>query len=1456
MRQINKSVDTVRCIVGNNPVSDKHGINRRVEEIFDDDYKVYKEPAKKVYLDELEAQEMEKRLHEDPMFLARTMSLYSYPSGIGLDLSDWNVWSKYRAIISDVKSVDKYTDCLQIRTPWNCTTSEMRQFKYMGVDVVIGYGGCNPNGYFVHQNESVTIDGYWNGFWLDMDNYQANQYIDMWIEFATGNRDLYNRNRTVMTLEYGNMSGKLDMFKLHNLMRNGTDRFYRLWIRTRHFSTGSNAEQDSENGFLYAGWDKFAQPGKEGHTFNNGVMTRFPMPVMKIHTKRFNSFEDGVVKSTAKVELSFDPYSSVWRAPESGPISQTGAKMTCIKTTLLNRKFDVRCISKGYWESGDGTNRLDMHIAKGEPGNSWYTKWYEFDNSTWCNMDQWRGQAIEYRQEITYYLEDDTHAYTIDMGYSAIGWTKQRLGTGGHTEEINNYEYYTLYTVPINDRPSVRPVFSNINIPVRYDNILYPWGQTLRVDSNATDPEGDEMIYGWKGRSKKVFDFNDPSGYWRLDSQLSDTTRDLYLQPATLLDKLYKRFPAGTNLEHSELGIEVSVYDRFYEDGVMKESRSKNSGEGWSGYKFESPIKNLKCVNTKTYPNTQFVIFDGQPVEIANEVSLKLFYDIFDGTDGKRHYISSRIYPSISDISSNTNIKKEVPLLGVWSDNGFLDLYNKWSSNTNVDNVNFTNTFKDTNHGREVRGNFVALFTGVMTLGRYEYIIDWKGYTDKPELIINSDNPSDKNYVFYVNAYPDCVININEVTYEKEGPVATCNITVRDVNKGNKVFLIQRVWITITIKGKSLTRELATNVNDNIYNKYDYNLDLIGAIKQLAPELLTQPYNSPEYATITVHSNNNYPYGTTDDGSREVNSDNSRSYTTDILIDFKPDLYIELSTNKGEGVNVTVRDRNNTGVKTVLYAKPIGTTNWTQITTSYEATPNIFGFFPNNHGFNDHDRGKDFIFAVRTKSIVEGGAEIFHEFDNRFMWNELPYVTIKKLDIVDNSIHDNGENIIWSNNCGNSIKAIVNILDTDAVLLYNYIKYGDNKFINSISSDNSPIDMNVSLSAIDINTNVSGIYPIDLTQVLSYVIQASDSFSVFGNIDEGGRFKLIEPIKRTNYNLLPIDDTATVENGVIYGIRFSVNYDIQALECSKFNDTDWMFKHILYAIPDDNPTGEFKIDEQTHSGLGIPNRVTYNVDMQKQYGTYSFTPAKAYIFKVRTLLCKTSYAETSSRDMNNIIYETYCDNVGKAVYGSNPAPVKILYPTGTNGIMIKNPPIVIQIPDQTDGSNKVIDEIGVDFGDGINWIKPGNAENYNNSIVSILYDREFTDGIHEVKLYIKSKLTSMISEARSAFINIQSNILIVNEGELITPLRTARDEVNKIRNAYGLNNAEFESDEEGVAISFNNAIGTIQDGYNEFVDKIKSNIGGSDSTYIDLYYEELILATITNKLNEALSHYK
>lgn len=1448
--------------------------------------------GEKIYLDDLAPMIEKEALMKDPMYLYKksinegkfmtvdidvynTIQSRAYPSGNDINVSDWGAWDYYRPWIDTVTPESKYADTIRIRLPFNCTTDNMRKFKYFGVDVVIGYGNVG-NGYFIGQDRSITIDGYWNGCYGYLDNYSAGQYVDMYINWAgRANNPIYNRDKSIMQVTYGGMGGNLTIYQLHNLMREGTRKFYRAWVRTRYFSEGTEANQNTNNGFIYAGYDNFAYPGRDGHTFNNGVLVIYPMPMaMTGYTHRQATFESTdltnpkwVQQNMMLVTTNHDPYARVYRAPASGPISQTGAVMTEFRNLKYNAAFYVDI----YY---DYTVRLTTSIVPSEVPNGMLIKDSWHYAQSWNDPHARAGATIYQRCSLRYYytseLGNDNAVWGVDFAFGApisMGWARRQFERG----------LYSHYELTNNRLPSISPSYGD-DVGVRYNNIAYPW-VNLACKSNASDSNNDTLKFNWKVRLNTHVTNNQ---FWLNDVHLS-SNRDTNVTPVWIMDQVHAKLKASgisnPDTHHKAIGIEGSVHDQYENVGKLKSSNWINSGASWIGRNCEYPIYNLRAVDENKVNSPSYTTIVGYKCQVSNVVKPAIYYTSRpDGScnrTGYKHYLAFRLVDDRA-IAGNAGYRQKNIIANAFGAN-WQERWNNFSTAYNLSvNINITDYMHSagptTDRKSLMRGKFIKSCVGVITEGRWDYVQDWNQTGNRTNTVHPSnqfDNPAMHSTIYYLNIYPDCTIALETPTFTTTSMTLNTRCYAADRNyDAGAVFKVKRIWYVITVdgvSGKSYTKEVIANANALDYHNATVNGMITEAVTAICGSAVAGIGKVVRY---TMHANNNFDYGDTSDGTRDGNRNGSTTeYVKTINFDLSSDPTVTTTAAMGETATVNLILKNSNYKKNVIYktvwVKAVKDTEWKVLGTNYKlvngATVQVT-FNPTSMGYSEASyRGEQFQFKIDVANEVTNGYKVNFIPNARWKWNSIPTLQITSLSVP---AGDAGfaSSLDYAGNCSNKFSVAGTVSDDDTVKVHHYINDGTNKLIVSDVAAPAPVNYNKTWTAEQLNSAVSGLYPIDLNKKLKYGAQANDSYNKYSvGQNHATQFKLLTPIKKSGYNHVGVTGYSTKEGSVVYGTRVTISCNVQHWASSKFTGSEWKYRHFVYAVNTKSGSPTFYVQHTVHDGMNIPSSLSFTIDMKTNS---NFIPGEKYKFRIYTRVTK---FDSSGKDLSDStvnldtrIYQSADDYFGETQFGSKPIAPTIVYPVANSTSQCGNPSVVFTIPAQTDPSNNKISAIGIVRDGGISWNDVvGDFGLTQDGVVgktlSWVVQSEMGAGVHTIGIKIRSALTGQESDVKTISYTVTNKNLVVTSGELMTSMNAIKTEIDNFRRAYGLSNGSYESQSAGTYITFSNAITTIVNGYNAVIDRINSYSGSKKrAAKLSIANEAITLASATTKMHDYL----
>lgn len=198
--------------------------------------------------------------------------------GRELVLTDRNVWNVYSP---NPPIINWITDSkISIVTRRITAGDTNDKFKYIGIDMFIGYGRYNSSPFLPY--ESVSIMGYWNDY-AGMNKYLNQSSPGDLVEFIIDFRYLYdhhggdfvlNFNKEPIRCPYGipgvEGGSRMNYRDLYKIFKVSGAIYFRVWHRTR-WACEDNSAKLTDVGYIYSGYvDDFQHP-TVGHTFEGGV---------------------------------------------------------------------------------------------------------------------------------------------------------------------------------------------------------------------------------------------------------------------------------------------------------------------------------------------------------------------------------------------------------------------------------------------------------------------------------------------------------------------------------------------------------------------------------------------------------------------------------------------------------------------------------------------------------------------------------------------------------------------------------------------------------------------------------------------------------------------------------------------------------------------------------------------------------------------------------------------------------------------------------------------------------------------------------------------------------------------------------------------------------------------------------------------------------------------------------
>ncbi|MEI2420726.1 hypothetical protein V6O07_10670, partial [Arthrospira platensis SPKY2] len=161
---------------------------------------------------------------------------------------------------------------------------------------------------------------------------------------------------------------------------------------------------------------------------------------------------------------------------------------------------------------------------------------------------------------------------------------------------------------------------------------------------------------------------------------------------------------------------------------------------------------------------------------------------------------------------------------------------------------------------------------------------------------------------------------------------------------------------------------------------------------------------------------------------------------------------------------------------------------------------------------------------------------------------------------------------------------------------------------------------------------------------------------------------------------------------------------------------------------------------------------------------------------------------------------------------------------------------------------------GWNHSDNNNWIANPQS-NYNNKTIVFNWTNGLGRGqVVNVKFKIKSRLTGLTSDTDNYPININSNNYIRSQGNLLDGLTDAKDGINALRRAYGMNNFNYPSTATGVPVTFANHIQCIETAYNEWANIVRGY--GTPASNLSISNGVFILASSTATIHNQITEFR
>lgn len=1453
--------DTLECN-GGDPYSSKLGRSIHQNDPEDD----------KVYLDDMGIEGFNLRLN-----------------GNDIDINNQSHWNKYRPWLSTIlgntsygSTINKYKFRVEMKCPDHCTTAEMRRFKYIGFDLIIGHGNHSTSAPYLHKAGSFVIDGYNNGYWADLDSYSASSYIQWNVSLDLSSTGVIKARNNSQLHYNGNA---MTWGHVHNYLRHSGVIYLRGWVRTRHFS---GTDQNSTNGFMYTGYDNMTTPGQVGHTFNNGILLKIPQACMDV-TNGFILYnhEDGRRKSTMRYEWFYDPYVSVYRGKASGAASASGEVSFAKNVKIVNVDWIVWFAWSTNGEAGPAESRVRKDIIGSSMPNSSKSEFFNNEAQGWLDCTAHSGKTLlgHPRARIYPYGTGDGAFYSVDYGSSHYGWNVGTIDTtSGGTNPWQNPSWAMSFRQDnkVNTFPTVAPQYVH-NGGHRYNTILYPYN-TSNLKSYADGRNGEGMwgsdtnghgilVYAWKLRSRAVYEFSE--SYYEYDAHIAnDPTkhRDMNITADFMYTKICERWQAifgadcSTHIEYKELGIEHGAYDRHSVNGYLKESDYAWSGAGWQGVKLESTAKNIKCINWDTYNagTTVWTSIDGEKVEVTNSTYPTIYFTCKPNTHaGKRYFLTAKLCDNVGQLTTSGG-HSEKYLLGKWGGDHYNDKWANWSTTHYAPRTNLTNHFKFGSNTKQhhIRGKFVKIFVGVITTGKYDYQTNWDYSGNRPDTVHSSDvntSPGNHTYRYYLNIYPDTALSIVRAGHYTDNMYMVINTHATDKNRGSSVFKLKRIWVVITGEGssKSYTKEYIANANATSYSK-DQDSFITPAVISIYGSIKA---GIGKNITFTMHANNNFDYGDTSDGTRDYNSNGTRPYVVSRRFDLNPNMGCTVSNTIGESVNITITRPStyDKHVDWILYARHESTSAWTEIGRSSNTAS--IAFNPSSKNFSSTNRGKRFKFKILADTSVVDGFRGETEYDYLWRWNSIPTCTLSNQSGA--YCTDSG---MTFNNVTNAFTSSVytgctvnNDGNLDQTRVYYGMRYAGDKWMYDENIAHSTSDTYAYSAA-----NLDVMYPCDLNTLMYRIAKAKDSHGMFSPVAVSTTgIKFLDPVIYGAISVKPVSGFGTQSGSIIHGTKVEVTVPITHTVRSKFVNTDWKYRHFIYAREKNGSTDDsskyFYISNVVHAGNSIPSSIKFTVDMMSNS---KFIASRTYEFRIYTRVTKyNGSSDIGGTSISERIYQMYTTGFyGSVMFGKKPDAPRILYPVHNSVFNCGNPSLIISCPTQSNPSNVNMTHIGLDKGTGsIGWYTAAQlgVPDFNGRNIKWVWREPVSAGAKDIKIYIKSGMTNMISDPSTCRINVTTTNYQKSHGDVIAALHDIRAEVNRLRVAYGLSASNFTDTSSGVHLTFNNAVTVISDEYNDVITKINSYTGTfATALPMNISNQTLIMADHTKIMHDDLKKIK
>ena len=1387
-------------------------------------------------------------------------------------LNDIRIWRYFKPITEGLMWANQYYIKYRATTPGHgpdtCTITEMRkEFRYLGFDLVVGWGEpiYNPNqqkaGWFNETRYSLVIPGYWNLPYVDLDKVGADTNHDLEIDFFGKKGAIYNNAKNPLKLDEdsGPYKGRTLTWELFQQILNEATSFYiRTWVRERRVCETNDRYKDV--GFLYAGYVKPFDIPVEGHTMNRGLLIRMPKPQIKYLTHRVNDYvnNDQHCRYPINIRMEFCPYYSVFRGPSDGTIKQTNAAL----------KF-VESYGSGYWYQinvivyADSTKTLYSEKVKGDDivseKNGWHMigekkTWrdiYGNDkiiNSFYKNITVYAGDVMNrdwilghqgseiWTRIESYQIAGDGHSWShgpIDNGYSMKGWAIRHDKVSNGSIKNDMFDG-ALHDCNNNRYPTTNLQFSSSITPRKF-NTVNP-NSLITFNSNAADPNGDPLEIYWRLRSRQVYESSDV--FYSKDITLETKNLRGEMKAIDMLNKLKGVY--GPICDRYIIGCEGSVNDHFQEEGVTKKSDYSYTGQSWSGYVLEYPIGNIRNTINQTQSS-----LNGQKIAPGRFIeNFQVHYDNPRGYDGNKHNVRGMVVnlPNDSQGLHSFNL-----IGGDWfSDSQWEQRLAHW---TNDSSFRSLDVYAALGSRQDFRGKFISFEIGVITPGGWSY--------EKPFQANNGNCVQ-----FFLNKYPDCTINSISKSFTNNGTHCIARVDYKIIDS---YFYLKTKKVVLYYDGGHIDLN-----SDNIEGRHSasyaetINYDITEILRNHgvndAPLIGTDMY-------IVIHGENLYDFSRTWDGTRP----DSGPWKKYFKYGRSPNPVLSISNHKNETVDISINHDGNYN-RRVLYTikvKRVRDSQFHTLCTNVEH-PRIT-FNPQNQGISPSFRGEDFEF--RFDMIVknsDGSDEIVvHDMSTPntiWKWNEIPTIKMPRLEFtLPASTSDNYVQAI-NGRWGAGVKTYVECYDPDQKsITYKFRHYHKDTVTKTLQNVGlNTVTNNVTITAQQYDEAYKAqygeyLYPISLDTPVYSVASCRDSFNVNSSEAGSAEFLIFGTEVKSNISYDAGADSKKIGD-TVYGMNFLINFNLDVPNSSKFVSSSYR-RRVYIICREIGQTNEFWVmskeelptksnDEAWYYGDYSPGKVSVRVSVNDNNGR--FKPGKKYEFRITTTVQKRG-------DDNSMIYRNISNFFGKFVFGTSPTKPMLLFPTSA-AQPLRNPPLIVNIPNQPDVTNQEISDIGIiRNGEWCGWNSESHwapiLPNYNNKTI-IMYWANVggENAVITLQFRIKSKLTGLTIDSEVYHISCHRDNVIVRRGDLLSPMVGIRNEINKLRNAYGLRDYTYPNTSRGVLVTYENLIAPILNAYNEVGEKIKSY--GGHYKPMAIPKQQLIYANESEKIYSFLTEFR